>query len=297
VIVVTPDLTTGYTRLGPGGGGAAVVTPGCALLWVEGPDAASFLQGLVTSDVATLPAGGSAPALLLDAKGRIQVGLRCVRDGDTAFTLVTDAGAGDSLAAILARYHVSEDLDVLGPETSDLITVGGCDRPPAHTADVVLPGLVPGTWDLVVADARVAIAALGLPEAPAEALTARRIEAGVPLVGVDTTPTTLVQEAALEDVAVSFEKGCYLGQETVARVAYRGHVNRRLRGLLLASPAVVGAAVGGDRAQVGVVTSAAISPARGPVALAMVRTSVADGTEVSVDGVAEPARVVLLPFA
>jgi tRNA-modifying protein YgfZ len=273
-----------------------VVTPGCSLVWVEGPEAASFLQGLVTSDVAALSPGETSQALLLDAKGRIQIGLRCVRDGDEAFTLVAAPGDGEALAALLTRYHVSEDLDILGPEASDLVTVGGVDRRPGDGADLVVDGLVPGTWDLVVADARAAIAALGLPEAPAEALTARRIEAGVPLVGVDTSPATLVQEAGLEVVAVSFDKGCYLGQETVARVAYRGHVNRRLRGLLLGAPVTPGAAVLHEGRPVGTVTSAAVSPARGPVALAIIRTAVPVSASVVVDGTSDPAQVVELPF-
>jgi len=296
VTAIAPDVAAGYVRLDPGGGGAGV-RGSCALVWVEGPDAASFLQGLLTNDVASLTPGGCVPALLLDAKGRIQVGLRCARDADDAFTLVTTPGAGGPLVALLGRYHVSEDLDVLGPEPSDLLTVGGLARPPASDAvDLALPGQVPGTWDLVVTDAGAALAALGLPQAPAESLTARRIEAGVPLVGVDTGPSTLVQEAGLENAAVSFDKGCYLGQETVARVAYRGHVNRRLRGLLLPAPAAPGARVESGGAAVGAVTSTAVSPARGPIALAMIRTSVADGEDVAVEGVPGPARVTGLPM-
>jgi folate-binding protein YgfZ len=296
VTAVALEVAAGYARLGPDGGGAAVVG-GCTLAWVEGPDTASFLQGLLTNDVASLAPGQAAHALLLDAKGRIKVGMRCARDAADAFTLVTSPDSGEPLVSLLRRHHVSEDLDVLGPEPSDLLTIGGVERPPGGEAvDLVVPGLVPGTWDLVVADAGAALAALDLPEAPAESLTARRIEAGVALVGVDTGPATLVQEARLEDVAVSFDKGCYLGQETVARVAYRGHVNRRLCGLLLSSPATPGARVQEAGAQVGTVTSAAVSPVRGPIALAMIRTSVADGADVTVEGVPEAARVVPLPM-
>ena len=77
------------------------------------------------------------------------------------------------------------------------------------------------------------IAAAGAEEVPAAALELARVAAGVPRVGVDTGEATLVQEAALEDAAVSFDKGCYLGQETVARLQFRGRANRRLRGLAL----------------------------------------------------------------
>lgn len=273
-----------------------MLTPGCALVWVEGPEAASFLQGLLTNDVAALAAGESVYTLLLDGKGRLQVDMRCVRDGDDAFTLITGPGGGETLAELLTRHHVSEELDILGPEPSDLVTVGGVDGPPRIDVDLVVPGLVPHTWDLVAGDGRAAMGALGLPEAPMGALVARRIEAGVPLVGVDTTATTLVQEAGLAGTAVSFDKGCYLGQETVARVAYRGHVNRHLRGLLLPAPAAPGDTVSHDGAGVGTITSTGVSPARGPIALAMIRASVPLDALVSVDGLNEPARVVPLPF-
>jgi folate-binding protein YgfZ len=294
---VPPEVALGYARLAPHGGGAAVLGA-CALVWVEGPDAERFLQGLLTQDVAGVPVGGACYALLLDAKGRIQLDARVARDGEDSFTLVARPESGAVLAETLERYHVSEDLDVLGPEPSGLLTVAGVPAAPsAGPAELIVPGLVPGTWDLVVADPEEARAALGLPEAPPAALEVLRIEAGVPLVGVDTGPATLVQEAGLEGAAVSFEKGCYLGQETVARVAYRGHVNRRLRGLVLGSPATPGAAVRAEGREVGRVTSAAVSPARGPIALALLRTSVGPGDRVAVDGVPEPAPVVALPFS
>jgi len=284
----------------------------CALVWVEGPDAASFLHGLLSNDIEGLAVGAVRCCLLLDGKGRIQADVRVARDGATAFTLVTWPHLGQVLADALEHFHVSEDLDVLGPEPSDLVTVGGIQPegiqpegiqpegasipPDAAGVDLVLPGLVPGTLDLVVPDAAGAIDALGLPHAPGEALEARRIEAGVPRVGIDTGPSTLVQEAGLEDVAVSFDKGCYLGQETVARVAYRGHVNRRLRGLCLPASASPGSTVSAGGRNMGRVTSVAKSPERGWVALAMIRTSVATGACVEVDGVAGAGRVVTLPF-
>jgi folate-binding protein YgfZ len=222
--------------------------------------------------------------------------MRVVRDADDAFTLVIEASQAPALAQALEAMHVGERLDLIGPEPFELLTVGGGAAPPAGVGDVILPGLVPGTTDVVTADARGALAALGLPEAPAEALEALRLEAGVPRFGADLTEASLVQEAGLERVAVSFDKGCYLGQETVARTQYRGHVNRLLRGLLLPAPAIVGAVVrAGDR-EVGRLSSAALSPARGPIALAVLRREVGAGDEVSIEGLDRPARVVELPF-
>ena len=100
----------------------------------------------------------------------------------------------------------------------------------------------------------------------------------------------------MEATTVSFDKGCYLGQETVARVAYRGKVNRRLRGLDLPAAAAPGAAVRLRGRDVGVVTSSAVSPRLGPIALAMIRSEAAPGARVEVDGAAGTAVVVELPF-
>jgi tRNA-modifying protein YgfZ len=293
-VVAEEALAAAYARLGAAGEGAGV--PGaCALLWVEGPEAGRFLQGLLTNDVLRLGPGESTYALLLTNRGRVRGDLRVVRDGEEAFTLVIEASQAPTLAQALEEMHFGERLDLIGPEPFELLTVGG-GAPPSAVGDVTLPGLVPGTTDVVTADARGVLAALGLPEAPAEALEALRLEAGVPRFGADLTETSLVQEAGLERVAVSFDKGCYLGQETVARTQYRGHVNRLLRGLLLPAPAPVGAVVrAGDR-EVGRLSSVALSPARGPIALAVLRREVGAGDEVSVDGLDRPARVVELPF-
>ncbi len=123
-----------------------------------------------------------------------------------------------------------------------------------------------------------------------------RIEAGRPVIGIDMDENTIPQEANLDSLgAISFTKGCYTGQETVARVHFRGHVNRHLRGLIGDAPLVAGARVtdASDKV-VGDVRSAVISPSRGSIAMAMVRREVEVGATVSAGGVA--ARVVSLPF-
>ena len=267
-----------------------------AVAWVEGPDAASFLHGLLTQDVQAIDVGEGAQALLLDAKGRIRSGLQVHRQGETELTLVMDAALGEVTMADLEGFLFSEELDLLGPEGSATLTVAGVELAVAgEAAGLVLPGAVPGTLLLLVDDAEAALVALGLAEAPAAALLARRIEAGVPTVGVDTGPATLVQEAGLEDVAVSFSKGCYLGQETVARVAHRGGVRRRLRGLALGAPAGPGAEVFAGEAAAGTLTSVAMSPRHGPIALAVLRHEAEPESAVMVEGTA--ATVVELPFA
>ncbi len=124
-----------------------------------------------------------------------------------------------------------------------------------------------------------------------------RVEHGRPRYGVDLDDSVIPQEADLNDRAVSFTKGCYVGQETVARLFYRGKPNRRLRGLRLSASAPIGAEVRfGDRV-VGRLTSVAESPALGPIALALVRREAPPGSAVTVGADEVDAVIVELPFA
>ncbi len=276
----------------PGGEGG-VVRVRRALIWVEGPDSAGFLHGLLSNEVAGLEPGASRPALLLDARGRVVVAVTVHRDGPDAFTLVVEPHLADALAAALERYHFSEDLEILGPEPTDALVVAG-SPPSVGEGDIVLAGAVPGTHELIPADPSGPLPD-GRPERAPDALETARILAGVPRVGVDTQETTLVQEAGLEDVAVSFDKGCYLGQETVARAQFRGKVNRHLRGLrfLGAAPEVGAEVTLADRG-VGTLTSVAALP-DGAVGLAILRKEAEPGTLVQVGDT--PATVASLPFS
>ena len=135
-------------RMAPGGGGAWARGE-CALVWVEGPEAEGFLQGVLTCDVAALTPGAATPGLLLDVKGRIRADLRVVRDGPEAFTLITSPWLGDDLAEALRTAMVSEDAEVLGPESSVVVTVLGVDAAPIAPAELITPGRIPGSWDLL----------------------------------------------------------------------------------------------------------------------------------------------------
>lgn len=276
--------------------GVGALTGTCDLVWVDGPDAEGFLQGLVTNDVAILAPQGSCRALLLDNKGHIHADMRVARTGPQEFSLVTGSGHGERLVALLDEFHFSEDVDIVGPEPFACVTLTGIGGGPVAGADLVLPGLVPGTIDAIGVDADAIITASGAGLVDAGALEARRIAAGVPVFGVDFTSANLVQEAGLEASTVSFDKGCYLGQETVARVHYRGQVNRRLRGILLGAPGRVGAAIHvGDR-QVGVLTSAAESPEHGPIGLAILRHEVGSDDPLRIDGLGKNSRIVNIPL-
>lgn len=274
--------------------GPAAVVGACEIVWVDGPDAASFLQGLVTNDVAALPIGSACHALVLDSTGHLRADLRVARTAQDGFTLVSDGGQGDRIAALLDEYHFSEDIDIVGPEPFAMVTLIGADAPAG--ADLVLPGRIPDTTDAITADAPALLVAAGASELPPDALEARRIAAGVPRFGVDVTTAHLVQEAGLETSAVSFEKGCYLGQETVARVHYRGQVNRRLVGVALSAAAPTGTPVTVDGREVGILTSVAASPELGEIGLAVIRREAPAGTTVDVGETAPGSHIVELPF-
>jgi folate-binding protein YgfZ len=142
-------------------------------------------------------------------------------------------------------------------------------------------------------DAVVGRGASAVSERAAECV---RVEGGRPRYGVDIDESTIPQEAGLNERAVSFTKGCYVGQETVARLHYRGKPNRHLRGLRLSAPVATGDELRLGERSVGHVGSVAISPALGPIALALVRREAAPGDTVAVGDAGVSAQVVELPF-
>ena len=143
---------------------------------------------------------------------------------------------------------------------------------------------------------RAALEAAGAVAVTEEAAETLRVENGRPRYGVDLDDSTIPQEAGLNERAVSFTKGCYVGQETVARLFYRGKPNRHLRGLRLSAPAATGDALRLGEKAVGRIGSVALSPAHGPIALAIVRREAAPGDTLTVGEDGTTAEVVALPF-
>ncbi|MGI8984234.1 MAG: YgfZ/GcvT domain-containing protein [Acidimicrobiales bacterium] len=262
-----------------------------------GPDVFPFLQGQLSQDLAGLTAGASTWALLLQPQGKVTALLRVLRVAEEEFVLETDAGYGPAVIERLNRFRlrVKADLDPLawrcvavrGPKAHELV-------PEGVVAD--WPGL-PGR-DLVGESPPVPA---GVAMCGPDAYEAVRIEAGIPVMGRELDEGTIPAEAGVVDRSVSFTKGCYTGQELVARIDSRGgNVARRLRGLVLAGgPAPVGATVSTDAKVVGTLTSVAFSPGLGAtVALAYLRRAVEPPADVVVewDGGSSPARAEALPL-
>jgi tRNA-modifying protein YgfZ len=260
---------------------------------VEGPEAVDFLQGQLSQDVAGLPVGTATPALLLHPTGKVVAWLRATRLADDAVALDVDAGAGDAVLARLQRFRLRTKAElelgtrhgwaVRGPELLEL---------PPTARPITWPGV--HGYDLLADDET---ALEGLPVGEPDDLEALRIECGVPATGAELTEDTIPAEAGqwLIDASVSFTKGCYTGQELVARVDSRGgNVPRPLRGLTASAPLTVGALVVLDGKEVGRVTSSAASVGLGAIALAPLSRAVETGAAVDAGGVL--ARVVTLPM-
>jgi tRNA-modifying protein YgfZ len=262
-----------------------VPAPSLAVLPVRGADRRTWLNGLVTCDVTKLEDGQAAYGLAVAQKGRILADLVLVADRDRVL-VVAPASEMGALRAAFDRYLVMEDAEmgdageltvgfVHGPGAAAAFDVARAAGATGGPLDVTGLGgaivLTPKAAEALVQEKLGAVAALG-DDAGWDAL---RLERGVPRFGVDFDGTMYPQEASLEKRAVSFDKGCYLGQEVVCMLEMRGHVKRKLMPLVLDAGEVPlkGASVtttAGD--VVGEVTSAALSPTLGaPVALAMIK--------------------------
>lgn len=283
-------------------------------LRVKGPRAAEMVTGLVTNDVTALAPGQGVYAAALTAKGKIVADLRVLVEEDGVF-VDTPPRAAAGWAAMVKKFvnpriapHVDEsaslrDIGVYGATARHVVSELTGVPSPALTAlamyahmsvevdgvtvrVVKVPDLeVEGFELLVPADAFTALwtraVASGGTPAGLEAWDIARVEAGRPEWGVDMDDNTIPQEANFDQLhAISYTKGCYVGQETVARVHFRGHVNKHLRGIRAAGvePIHSGATLHDEAgAEVGDVRSAVRSPRLGAIALAMIRREVEPG--------------------
>lgn len=310
------DVTGEYLALRSGAG---LVAGTHDVTSVHGGDAVRFLDGLLSRAVDRMEPGEAARSLLLSPQGKLRATLWLLMAGEDEVIVLADAGRGAVVAEDLGRFRIRVDAEIASGEQPGLSLWG----PAAHSVMEAagLPTPDPGRWtragEVIVANLPFMRSALSrlvvigadpgrLAEAGAVlvgsvAATAVRIEAGEPVMGVDLDEKTIPQEGGVVAGAVDFDKGCYLGQELVARIDSRGHVNRMLRGLVFSTNvlAPLGAEITHGDVVVGNLTSVGESlELRAPVALGMVRREVTPSTTVSVrwDGGAAEAQLRELPL-
>ncbi|MDR3635958.1 MAG: glycine cleavage T C-terminal barrel domain-containing protein [Isosphaeraceae bacterium] len=302
----------------------------CVRLDVTGPDRAKFLHNLTTNEVKRLADGAGHEAFVTSPQGKT-LGYVTLLACTDRILLRTDPGGLEFVLPHLRKYGVFDDvalddvsgltfeLHLAGPRAEELVTRCGGAVPPTELGHITMtiagcpvriiresPTGRPGVsligdradLDSVLAPLRTQGETVGLVALDALTFDALRIEAGTPVFGRDLAADNLPQEMNRDARAINFVKGCYLGQETVARLDALGHVNKLLRGLRCTGPEVppAGTVLEAGGKIVGVITSAAFSPGwNAPVALAIVRTTHAQpGTEVQIGG--QPAVVAELPM-
>jgi folate-binding protein YgfZ len=279
---------------------------------VVGPDAERYLQGQLSQDVVSLAVGGCAWSLVLQPQGKLDAFLRVYRFAPDEFLLDTDAGVGGVLVARLLRFRLRTKAEIV-PVDWRVVAVRGTSAPAPASCPDGTAVVVPFEWnalrgyDLIGPSPSVPKGATAVDLAAYEIV---RIEAGFPRHGAELDERIIPAEAGLVGAAVSFTKGCYTGQELVARIDSRGNnVPRRLCGLVLAGPVepdallypLPGAQDGPGaepRKEVGRLTSVACSPGLGWVGLGFVARSVGLGQTLSA-GAGEnavPAQVRPLPL-
>jgi folate-binding protein YgfZ len=278
----------------------AVVALARDVVLVEGPDAVDYLQGQLSQDVQGLAVGSSAPSLLLQPTGKVDAWLRVTRLGEDLVALDVDTGAGDALAARLRRFLLRTKATLTPAGWTGVALRGSAVAETAVEGGHRLPAAWPGLDGLDV------LGPDGVP-VPSDAdgvevLEALRIAAGVPAMGAEVTDATIPAELGqwLIEASVSFTKGCYTGQELVARIDSRGgRVPHPVRGLAIEGevPELGAAVVAGDD-EVGRITSAAADAVLGTIALAPLSRAVEPGAVVRVVSAAgeQPARVQELPW-
>jgi tRNA-modifying protein YgfZ len=293
-------------------GVVAVVRPDLAVLRLGGADVLRYLHAVCTQHTEALAAGDAAEALLLSPKGKIEFAFRLAVLPDGVL-LDTEAEAAEALADRLARFVFRYDVAVgapgpgavslLGPDADAALARAGLPVPPARPGGAAVdhPGLAvhrtTAGVDLAGPAALGALEAAGVTVGPAGLWEVVRIERGLPRWGRELTDDVIAEEAGLLGSHVHLDKGCYPGQETVARVHNLGQVQRRLAGLHLVGdqlPAPGTDLTTEDGRRAGQVRSTVHHPELGPIALALVRRMVAPGQLVHAGEL--DALVVELPF-
>jgi folate-binding protein YgfZ len=239
-----------------------------AYVGVTGKDAASYLQRMVSNDVEALAPGEACQALLLTAKARLIAPLTVLRRGMDDFLVLTEPSLGERVAAELTRFRFAAKCAIETEEHLSTIVLGS----PAPDGSIPTPDYGVPAYELIDGGD-----ALASESVAGEELERLRILARTPAWGHELDDRVMPAEAGLEEHAISFTKGCYPGQEPVARLHYRGHPNRGLRVLTLAGDELPAydAELSLDGKVVGRITSA-VADGDSVLALAYVRREVPD---------------------
>jgi tRNA-modifying protein YgfZ len=299
---------------------AAYFLPSRAMLTVSGPDAAEYLQGQLTNDIEGVAPGQGCYAALLDRKGHLVSDMRLLRLEGTGGDIWLDLEPGPSVSVLkhLRTYSIGREVEiedvgerwkivsVIGPRAAELTGFEGLGPEYAQRyrewdgVEVLAVATDLGVDLIVRAEQAEELERLlreaAVAEVSEEAAEILRVESGRPRFGLDMGSESMPAEAGIVERAVDFEKGCYIGQEPVARLHYRGKPNRRLRGLRLSGPAQTGQPLLLGEREVGTVGSACLSPALGAIALAIVRREAETGDRLIVGDGEVTAEVVELPF-
>ncbi len=299
--------------------GAGTVPGVHSVVWVRGTDAVTFLDGLLSQNIGRGEPGTVDRSLLLTPQGKLRA-LLWILHGDTAresqeVGLVTQRPAAELVVEDLSRFRFRVDaaieieprptITLIGPQARARLRAGGLSDPGRGwryngnglVAATPFTGGAPERYVLVGAPAAAVTEVAG--PVGFEAYESVRIAAGEPLATVDFDDRTIAQELGPVDDAVDFDKGCYLGQELVARIASRGRVTRRLRAVRAAGDAPLrGARLSTRERDVGVVTSAATAPDGATIGLALIRHEVEAGTVVTAHSATGPlqAEVLAVPL-
>ncbi|MET0305597.1 MAG: glycine cleavage T C-terminal barrel domain-containing protein [Solirubrobacterales bacterium] len=286
-------------------------------LIVSGSEATDYLQGQLTNDVEALAPGEGQYAALLDRKGHMQADMRVLRLSEEEIWIDTEPEAHAAALRHLEMYKIGREaaiadvgsertiLSLIGPRSVEIAGTAAlpeyaCETTAVHGVECLAVGTANGI-DLIIKPAeaerlRDVLLGAGAVTVGPEAEEILRIEGGTPRFGAEMGTETMPAEAGIVERAVSFTKGCYIGQEPVARLHYKGRPNRHLRGLQLSAPAAPGSSLRLGEKEVGRVGSSGVSPARGPIALAIVRREAEPEAELVVGEDGVTARVIDLPF-
>jgi len=288
-------------------------------LALSGTESAAFLDSLLSNDIAAVPIGGGVDAALLTHRGRMLAEVRVLRS-EEEFELDTERVSLQALFDSLNTYRIGYRaelhkrtlerglLSLIGPGADAALAGSQPPGPDEHDhvaaalagraarlirTDLGIDVLCAGEDVDAISAALASAGAVAIDEATAEAV---RIEHGRPRFGIEIDEGTMPQEAGIHGRTVSYTKGCYVGQETVARLYWKGRPNRHLRGLRLSEAVAPGATLLLADREVGTVGSFAPSPRLGPIALALLRREAEPGAVLSVGDGAASAIVVELPF-